>query len=106
MSKNIAKILSAFKQREKRVNTCLPVSVNGKLGVTRDISATGVYFTVDDSYEKGTAIEFWIELDTPGGPLKLQCNGEVMRVDNDGARSGIAVKILDQSLQNMDKNSN
>jgi len=93
--------LKTFPKRDRadRINSCLPLSVNGKAGVTRDISATGVFFEIDENFSAGTKIQFEVELNTPGGPLRLVCDGEVVRVVTEGGRSGVAAKILNQSIE-------
>ena len=89
---------STKRDRASRVASCLPVSLNGKTGVTRDISATGILFEIDEDHKEGSSISLEIELDTPGGPLKLLCKAKVVRVVKEGGRSAIAAKIISQSL--------
>ena len=90
---------SAKRDRASRVRSCLPVSINGKAGVTRDISATGIFFEIDDDHKEGSQIHFEVELETPGGPLMLVCKGKVVRVSKENGRSAVAVKIIDQTLK-------
>ena len=89
---------STKRDRASRVTSCLPVSLNGKTGVTRDISATGILFEIDEDHKEGSSISLEIELDTPGGLLKLLCKAKVVRVVKEGGRSAIAAKIISQSL--------
>ena len=90
---------STKRDRASRVSSCLPVSLNGKTGVTRDISATGILFEIDEEdHKEGSSISLEIDLDTPGGPLKLLCKAKVVRVVKEGGRSAIAAKIISQSL--------
>jgi hypothetical protein len=89
---------STKRDRASRVASCLPVSLNGKTGVTRDISATGILFEIDEDHKEGSSINLEIELETPGGPLKLLCKAKVVRVVKEGGRSSIAAKIISQSL--------
>ena len=84
--------------RAERVPAQIPVTVNGSLGVTKDISATGVSFEFDEHHAVGSKITFQIDFETPGGALKLNCDGEVVRVENFGQKIGIGVKILNQNL--------
>jgi hypothetical protein len=72
--------------------------LNGKTGVTRDISATGIFFEIDEDHKEGSSISLEIELDTPGGALKLLCDAKIVRVVKEGGRSGIAARIISQSL--------
>lgn len=87
------------RQGAARIPSQLVVVESGKKGLTRDISATGVYFEIDTKHEAGSAIQFHIELDTPGGKLKLVCEGEVVRVEDLNGMVGIAAKILKQEIK-------
>jgi hypothetical protein len=64
----------------------------------RDISATGLYFTVSQSFEAGSELEF--ELVFPPGmvagmPPRVRCTGQIVRVDRGipGERVGVAATI-------------
>lgn len=88
-------------RRRTRVSSELPTCVNGVQGVTRDISANGLFIVQNDQQEMGSRIEFWVDLDTPGGKLKLYCEGEVVRVEKMEGRFGIGVKILSQVIKSL-----
>jgi hypothetical protein len=85
--------------RSKRYPTELSTTVNGVAGVTRNVSATGLYIVQDQQCYAGSRIDFWVDLDTPGGQLKLCCEGEVIRIERIDERFGIAVKILSQVMK-------
>jgi hypothetical protein len=85
--------------RSKRYSTELSTTLNGVTGVTRNVSATGLYIVQDQQCEAGSHIEFWVDLDTPGGKLKLCCEGEVIRVEKVDDRYGLGVKILSQVMK-------
>ena len=87
------------RRREKRVPSALPIVHNGKMGVTRDISSTGVLFEIDHDMKAGSKINFAIDLETPGGKLKLVCEAEVVRVTHKDGRSSVAAKIIHQNLE-------
>ena len=67
-------------------------------GVTRDISAEGVFFQVPEWPRKESAITFRIivpkEL-TQGPPIRALCQGHVLRIEPDPStsRTGIAASI-------------
>lgn len=86
-------------QRSKRIGSMLPTVVNGVEGVTRDVSASGIYIMQDSQCETGAHIDFCINLDTPGGKLQLCCEGEVVRVEKVEARYGLGIKILSQVIK-------
>jgi hypothetical protein len=70
----------------------------GSNGVTRDISASGLYFETDSEQQVGSLIEFEIELDTPGGPMKFKAQGQIVRIEQQGGRTGAGVKLLTSRL--------
>lgn len=87
--------------RSKRIGSMLPTVLNGVEGVTRDISASGIYLMQDAECATGEHIDFCIDLDTPGGQLKLCCEGEVVRVERVDARYGLGIKILRQVIKTL-----
>ncbi len=91
-------------KRSRRVSTELPTFADGVRGVTRDVSVTGVYIVQEQPCEKkGLHIEFWVDLKTPTGDLKLSAEGEVIRVEKvDDGRFGIGIKLLRQVIQSVD----
>jgi len=73
---------------------------NGK-GITRDVSPDGVFFLTDLAFSIDTPITLWLVLDRvdPVGPLRVRCQGRVVRVEgNDGVR-GVAVAITAHDLE-------
>jgi hypothetical protein len=84
---------------EERVFTALPVDLGNGTGVTRDVSASGIFFEIDSNYRLGSAIEFVVEMHTPGGKMLLKCEGEIVRIEPRGPRVGVAVKITTSSLE-------
>jgi len=95
---NQAKKPSLVIERAPRVQSRLPVLLDGKLGATKDISSTGILFEFDDDYATGSHIQFELEMYTPGGPITILCSGEVVRVNKDSGRSSIAAKIISQTM--------
>lgn len=80
--------------RDARVVTQLPVSINEEAGVTRDISASGMFIIQTRQHEIGSRIEFSVDLDTPMGKMKLSCEGEVVRVEEPfGSEGGVGIGI-------------
>ena len=63
-------------------------------GLTRNISATGVYFETEGAQAPGSHVHFTVEVNVQGKKLKLVCEGEVVRVDRKGATLGIAAKLV------------
>ena len=93
--KNIRKVL-----RAERHPVSIPISVGKKTGVAKDISATGIYFEIDAKQKVGSNITFLLELMTPGGPIKVNCKGKVVRLENKDDRIGVAATIKDSEFLN------
>jgi hypothetical protein len=72
--------------------------IGGGNGVTRDISASGLYFETDSELQVGSLIDLEIELDTPGGPMKFKAQGQIVRIEPQGGRTGAGVKLLASRL--------
>jgi hypothetical protein len=86
-------------RKEQRVRTALRVDLGGEAtGVTRDVSASGIFFETEASYARGNSVRFRIDIETPTGPMLLTCRGEVVRLEPRGARLGVAVRIVESSL--------
>ena len=87
-------------RREERVRAALRVDLgNNASGVTRDVSASGIFFETDTAYAPGSPISFAIDIDAPGGKMILNCRGEIVRVEQRDRRVGVAVKILESMLK-------
>ncbi len=87
-------------RREERVRAALPVNLGNATGVTRDVSASGLYFETDAAFAAGSPINFAIDIETPGGMMVLSCRGEIVRVEKRGQQQGVAVRIVESSLGN------
>ena len=86
---------------EERVNMSVPVTLaGGGTGFTRDISASGIYFEVDDAPIGDSPLAFTVEFkNDTGAGMALRCRGEVLRVEERGGRVGIAARILESKLE-------
>lgn len=65
-------------------------------GRTRDVSSRGVYMLVSSEMEAGTPIEFVMTLPseiTLADPVRVRCQGRVLRVDRAEQEQGVAVAI-------------
>ena len=76
-----------------RFTSALPVEIGGVQGLTRNISATGIYFETEAAQMPGSRVNFTVEMNTRGMKIKLVCQGKVVRVDHNGRVSGIAAKL-------------
>jgi len=85
--------------REDRVEAKLPVFVNTKLGLTKDINSTGLFFEVTEEHTLGSKINLEVEINTSEGLIKLVCQGEVVRVEKKDGKLGVGAKILIQEIK-------
>lgn len=73
-----------------RYRLAAPVCFEGGTGVTRDVSATGLFFetTVPIEAEQRLSLSISISHPGPGGALGLTCHGRVRRVERPEAQGG------------------
>jgi hypothetical protein len=83
------------KRASQRIQVEVPVYIGQEEAVTRDVSWTGIYFMTNQSFSEGGDLNFSMDLTyaLPGKPIKLDCQGEVIRVERHGDKFGIAAKI-------------
>ena len=77
-----------------RFDTELPVEIGGIQGLSRNISASGIYFETEMAQEPGSRVHFTVEVNVRGEKVKLVCEGEVVRVDRKDGTLGIAAKFM------------
>jgi hypothetical protein len=91
--------MGAEHRTEERVRAALRVSLGDTTGITRDVSASGLYFETDGWFAPGQPITLAVDIDTAGGKIALWCQGLVLRVDERGAQRGVAVRIVGSNLR-------
>jgi hypothetical protein len=66
-----------------RYHIATPVRFPGGSGVTRDLSAAGLFFLTEKRFEVGQSVELSITLGhaDPQCPMELTCRGRVCRVE-------------------------
>lgn len=80
----------------------VPIQVSDVgVGVTIDISASGVAFIIDRPIEPGRVIRFQLKMDEPNGPIELHCDGTVVRVDPRGDVMVAAATIDELAVRNL-----
>ena len=77
-----------------RFETQHPVHTEHGTGVTRNISAQGVYFETDVEPRTGALVNFFIEYRLHGRKHRLLCEGKVVRVEPRGGRVGVAARLV------------
>ena len=80
-------------RKEERVLAEHTVRIKNIQDATRDISASGVYFWLDAKVALGETINFVIEFGRQGVNFILKCVGEIVRVESQDGKVGVAVKI-------------
>jgi hypothetical protein len=81
---------------EERISCGLPVDLGIATGVTRDISASGVFFETEATYPLSSSIQFQVKLDTPQDKMSVTCRGDIVRVEPRNKHVGVAVKITEE----------
>ena len=83
------------KRASQRVDVEIPIYIGQEESVTRDVSMAGIYFLTDRLFAEGWDLDFSLDLAyaLPGKPIKLGCQGEVVRVEQHDGKFGIAAKI-------------
>ena len=68
--------------------------------MTRDFSSSGVFFETDQSLAPGMSVEFALRLEHlyPNQPIRLHCQGNVLRIEPSGEKVGVAVAIHSYSF--------
>jgi hypothetical protein len=85
---------------EPRERVDLPLQLgDGRAGIARDISASGLFIETDSEQRMGGLVDVEIELDTPGGPMRLKAQGRIVRIESQGGRNGVAVKLVSSRLE-------
>lgn len=78
----------------ERFDAVMPVMLAGEPGLTRNISARGVYFETQARHEVGSLVNFTIEYALYGRKRRLLCEGKVVRVEPQGERVGVATRLV------------
>jgi hypothetical protein len=83
------------RRRAPRFRIAIPVELDEGAGITRDVSLSGVFFETDRSFAPGEQINMVMVLErvSPGRPVRLQCEGRVVRVTRFDTQIGVAVAI-------------
>lgn len=76
---------------------------DGAQAVTRDISASGLYFEMQGAHVLSGPVDF--ELQLPEVCMKFTASGEIVRVELKDGRTGVAVRLIDPRLDAMEPDS-
>ena len=85
-------------RHEERIRAAFPVDLGGATGLTRDVSASGIFFETEPSFTPGNPIRMLIDIDTPGGPITMNYTGRIIRLERREGRLGVAVRIVESEI--------
>jgi hypothetical protein len=93
--------MPADKRRATRYQVALPVQLESGNGSTRDISTSGIFFETEESFSPGAEIRFSAVLEhaVPGGPVRLRCEGQIVRVERREGKVGVAATITSYQFE-------
>ena len=77
----------------QRFGVAVRLTIDGDEGATHDLSATGLYFQSERSYEVGAGIELVLEFPGAGRMHALTCEAQVVRVTPAGDGFNVAVHL-------------
>jgi len=84
----------------RRYVLALPVQLARGSGLTRDVSAGGVYFLTDQVYPLDSQVDLTLVFGAtlPESPMQVQCHARVVRVEPHSDGVGIAAAITSLSF--------
>ncbi len=89
----------AEKRKAERFVGAIQIELKNGTGFTRDFNIDGIYFVTDQPISLGEHVDFAIKLShIDSGLHRLQCCGEVVRVEPGMDTVGVAVAISDHSF--------
>jgi len=95
-----AHFIGVDRRRAERYYVSVPIEFQGGRGTTRDVSEFGVRFETDGWFRPGALIRFLLLFnDIAGYPSwRIAGAGEVLRVEEYGSRSVVAVRVTTYGL--------
>ena len=86
---------------DPRERLALPLKLaGGASAVTRDISATGLYFETEGKHVLSGPVDF--ELQLPEVSMKFTSSGEIVRLEHTDGKTGVAVRLVNPRLEHLD----
>jgi hypothetical protein len=77
------------RRRGQRFKLALPVQLNDGIGMTRDISTSGIFFETENAHSIGDTIRLFLNFEHE----TLQCEARVVRVEPRNGQFGVAVEL-------------
>ena len=89
-----------LRRMQERVGAEIPVQfADGASGLTRNVSASGLFFVTDSPMAVGQTLRFSLDFDHPGGGLMLDCLARIVRVEERDGRLGVGAVIVESRLE-------
>ena len=89
-------------RKDERYGADLKVRLEGGEGAVRNVSASGIYFLTDVALKEGQPVKFTLDFASfPSGPISVNCIARIVRVEEQGARKGIAAAISSFEFRRM-----
>jgi Tfp pilus assembly protein PilZ len=73
----------------ERFRLALPLQLKNGIGITRDISTSGIFFETERAYSIGETIRLSLHFEHES----LQCEARVVRVEPRNGQFGVAVEL-------------
>jgi hypothetical protein len=81
-----------------RERLSLPLRLrDGNEAVTRDISATGLFFEIEGEHRLTGLVDF--EMQVLEARVKFTSTGEIIRLEHSRGRTGVAVRLMSPRLE-------
>jgi PilZ domain len=91
-----------FSEQRKsvRFNGEIPLEVKVGTGITRDFSTNGIYFITDQILSVGEqlGVVMLLERNSLRQVWRFRCEGEVLRVEPTGGKTGVAFAITSRTF--------
>lgn len=69
--------------------------------ITRDISATGFFFEMEGNPRLDKPMDF--ELEFPQMKMRLTSSARIVRIEREGGRTGVAVRLVEPRLEALEE---
>jgi hypothetical protein len=92
--------MCTFKEQrvEPRERLAMPLRLrDGSHSLTRDISVSGLYFEIDGQHHLAGIVDFEMQLHDVG--MKFIALGEIVRLEYQAGRTGVAVRLVAPRLE-------
>lgn len=85
------------KRKEERNVIELPLTFESGTGMTKNVSGAGLFFWTDGApaFGIGDRVSITMEVVRSGRKIKPKIEGEIVRLETKGAKTGIGLKITD-----------